>query len=172
MRGYYMKYIVKQKLVALKPTYEILDASGNPLYKVKGSFLGRESFEITDLDGETLAMCKTNVNVLSMIGSFLRYNFKKYHISVDGESVLSIARSLNIFSYKFAIDSVLGDVSLGYGMTGSHQFKLQEKVICDIDKRKLTLGGDEYHIEVDDTQDHKTFLLTAIALDRIYYTKR
>ncbi|OTN90142.1 hypothetical protein A5819_002641 [Enterococcus sp. 7E2_DIV0204] len=34
-----MKYIIKQKLVALKPTYEVLDAASNALYKVKGSFL-------------------------------------------------------------------------------------------------------------------------------------
>ncbi len=34
-----MKCIIKQKLVALKPTYEVLDAAGNALYKVKGSFL-------------------------------------------------------------------------------------------------------------------------------------
>ncbi|MFD1899885.1 hypothetical protein [Enterococcus termitis] len=85
---------------------------------------------------------------------------------------MSIARSLNVFTYNFVIDSVVGDVRFGYGMAGSHQFHLQDKVICDIDKRKLTLGGDEYHIEVDDTHDHKVFLLTTIALDRIFYTKR
>lgn len=167
-----MKYIVKQKLVALKPTYEILDVSGNPLYKVKGKFLGRESFEITDLDGQTVAKCETDVNLLSVVGSFLRYNFKKYHILVDGNNALSMARSLNIFSYKFVIDSPVGEVQLGYGMTGTHQFTLDGKILCDIDKRKLTMGGDEYHIEIDDTQDQKAFLLTAIALDRIYYTKR
>lgn len=53
-----MKYIIKQKLVALKPTYEVLDAAGNALYKVKGSFLGREKFEITDLEDQTLAKCE------------------------------------------------------------------------------------------------------------------
>ncbi|MGX7148509.1 LURP-one-related/scramblase family protein [Enterococcus ureasiticus] len=167
-----MKYVIKQKLVALKPTYEILDGAGNPLYKVKGSFLGREKFEITDLDGQTLAKCRTDVNFLSIIGSFLRYNFKKYHILIDDQKILSMARSLNIFSYKFTIDSPIGDVKLGYGMTGSHQFTMQDNIICDIDKRKLTLGGDEYHIEIDDAHDQKAFLLTTIALDRIYYTKR
>lgn len=167
-----MKYIIKQKLVALKPTYEILDGPGNPLYKVKGSFLGRERFEITDLDDQTLAKCETNVNFLSIIGSFLRYNFKKYHILVQEEKVVSMSRSLNIFSYKFNIESPIGEVKLGYGMTGSHQFTLDDKILCDIDKRKLTLGGDEYHIEIDDAQDQKAFLLTTIALDRIYYTKR
>ncbi|MGL4695640.1 LURP-one-related/scramblase family protein [Enterococcus larvae] len=167
-----MKYIVKQKLIALKPTYEILDGSGNAVYKVKGSFLGRESFEITDLEGQTVAKCKTNVNALSVLGSFLRYNFKKYHISVEDKTALSIARSLNIFSYKFNVDSSLGTVQLGYGVTGSHQFTLDGAVLCDIDKRKLTMGGDEYHIEIDDAHDHRVFLLTTIALDRIYYTKR
>ncbi|EOH99150.1 hypothetical protein UAY_01927 [Enterococcus moraviensis ATCC BAA-383] len=167
-----MKYIIKQKLVALKPTYEILDGSGSPLYKVKGSFLGRERFEITDLEDQTLAKCETNVNFLSIIGSFLRYNFKKYHILVQEEKVVSMSRSLNIFSYKFNIESPIGEVKLGYGMTGSHQFTLDDKILCDIDKRKLTLGGDEYHIEIDDAQDQKAFLLTTIALDRIYYTKR
>ncbi|MBO0445475.1 MULTISPECIES: hypothetical protein [Enterococcus] len=49
---------------------------------------------------------------------------------------------------------------------------MQDKILCDIDKRKLTLGGDEYHIEIDDTQNHRAFLLTTIALDRIYYTKK
>ncbi|WP_086350125.1 LURP-one-related family protein [Candidatus Enterococcus clewellii] len=167
-----MKYIVKQKLVALKPTYEILDGAGNAVYKVKGSFLGRENFEITDLEGKTVAKCGTDMNLFSVLGSFLRYNFKKYHISVGEQKAISIARSLNIFSYNFTIDSPLGAVQLGYGATGSHQFTLNGEILCDIDKRKLTMGGDEYHIEIDDAHDHRVFLLTTIALDRIYYTKR
>ncbi|ALS38317.1 uncharacterized protein YxjI [Enterococcus rotai] len=100
-----MKYIIKQKLVALKPTYEVLDAAGNALYKVKGSFLGREKFEITDLEDQTLAKCETNMNFLSIIGSFLRYNLKKYHISVQEQKAISMSRSLNIFSYQMNVDS-------------------------------------------------------------------
>ncbi|MGY3778719.1 LURP-one-related/scramblase family protein [Isobaculum melis] len=168
-----MKYIIKQKIVALKPTYEILDGANRSLYKVKGSFLGREHFEITDLTGQTLAKCSTDVNILSMIGSFLRYNFKKYHITTNGEKkVISMARSMNIFSYKFNIDSSIGALEFGYSQTGSQQFTLNGQTLCDIDKRKLTMGGDEYHVEVEENQDQLAFLLTAIALDRIYYTKK
>ncbi|MGC6767266.1 LURP-one-related/scramblase family protein [Enterococcus sp. LJL128] len=167
-----MKFIIKQKLVALKPSYEILDGAGNAVYKVKGSFLGRENFEIVDMDNQTVAKCGTDVNFMSVLGSFLRYNFKKYHITVEDQKVLSIARSLNIFSYKFNIDSSLGEVKMGFGATGSHQLVLDKDILCDIDKRKLTMGGDEYHIEIDDAHDHRVFLLSTIALDRIYYTKR
>lgn len=167
-----MKYIIKQKIVALKPSYSILDGAGNPLYKVKGSFLGREKFEITDLDGQTLAKCKTNTNFFSFIDPLLRFNFKKYHILIDDQKIISMARSLNIFSYQFKVDSSIGEVKLGFGMTGNHQFTMHDKIICDIDKRKLTLGGDEYHIEIDDAHDQRAFLLTTIALDHIYYTKR
>lgn len=140
---------------------------------MKGSFFGREHFEITDLSGQTLAKCSTDANFLSVVGSFLRYNFKKYHIvSKDGKELISMSRSLNIFTYKFKIDSSLGSLEFGFSPTGSQQFTLNGKTLCDIDKRKLTMGGDEYHIEIEENQDQLAFLLTAIALDRIYYTKR
>ncbi|WP_140335125.1 hypothetical protein [Candidatus Enterococcus lemimoniae] len=112
------------------------------------------------------------MNFLSITGSFLRYNLKKYHISVQVQKAISMSRSLNIFSYQMNVDSPIGEVKLGYGMKGSHQFRLNDKILCDIDKKKLTIGGDEYHIEIDDTQDQHVFLLITIALDRIYYTKK
>ncbi|MGX7417732.1 LURP-one-related/scramblase family protein [Carnobacterium gallinarum] len=167
-----MKYIIKQKLIALKPVYDIFTGDGEPLYKVKGSFFGRENFEITDLNGVSLAKCSTDVNLMSILTQFLAYNYKKYHIKVGDQKIISMARSLNFFTYNFKIDSPIGDVHFGYGISGSHQFTLNGEVLCDIDKRKLTIGGDEYHIEIDNKQNQLGFLLTAIALDRIYYTQR
>jgi len=165
-----MNYVVKQKIVALKPEYTIADGAGKPVYKVTGSFLGRESFCICDLEGKEMAKCSTDVSPLNFLASMLRYNLKKYHIRIAGEPLISIARSINIFTYKLKVESGLGDLQLGYGATGSYQMKLGESIVCDIKKKNLVLGGDEYHVEVDDRQNQEAFLLTAIALDRIYFT--
>lgn len=92
-----MEYIVQQKIVALKPTYMILDEDGNEIYRIKGSFIGREKFEIEDLNDVPLAQCYTNLNFFSIVSSFLRGNFKKYHITVNGETKLTINRTFNPF---------------------------------------------------------------------------
>ena len=167
-----MRYVVKQKIVALKPEYTIADGTGKQIYKVNGSFLGRESFSICNMEGQELAKCSTDVSPLNFLASILRYNLKKYHIRLNEEPVISMARSINIFTYKLNVESKLGDLQLGYGVSGSYQMKLGGSIVCDIEKKNLVLGGDEYHVEVDDQQNQEAFLLTAIALDRIYFTRR
>lgn len=148
-----MKYVIKQKIVALKPEYAITDAAGKLVYKVNGSFLGRESFSISDMEGNELAKCGTDANALNFLASVLRYNLKKYHIRTNGESLISMARSINIFTFKMNVESKIGDIQFGYGAKGSFQLTLGDTILCDIEKKNLTLGGDEYHVEVDDMQD-------------------
>jgi len=167
-----MKYVVKQKIIALKPEYTVSDLTGKQIYKINGSFLGRESFSICDLEGKELAKCATDMSPLNFLASILRYNLKKYHIKLNDESQISVARTINIFSAKLKVESKLGELQFGYSVKGSYQFTLNGNVACDIEKKNLVIGGDEYHVEIDDAQSQEAFLLTAIALDRIYFTAR
>jgi uncharacterized protein YxjI len=168
-----MKYVIKQKLVTMKPAYEIFDHTGASVYKVKGSFGGRESFKIVNSEGQTLATCATKFNPLSIVGAFLRFNFKRYHVTDGEKDILSLGRTFNPFTIAAnAHSSTIENLVVTNSIMGSYQFRAEDKVLCDINKKNLVVGTDEYHVEIADDQSQLGFLMSVIALDRVFFTRR
>lgn len=153
-----MRYVIKERLLALGDDFDITDEAGRPVYHVDGKvFTLRDRLEIQDMSGQEVA---------SVHRKLLAFR-PTYEITVAGREAAEVRKHFfSLLRDRFTVD-VPGPDDLD--VTGSildHNFTISRggRTVAAVSKAWLTLR-DTYGVEIAEDEDNLLLLATVLALD-------
>lgn len=154
-----MRYVIKQKALALSDMFRIFDDQQQPVYQIKGKILTMgEKLSFQDMEGHELA--HINQKLLS---------FKpKYEIFRGDSHFAWVIKEFSLLNSKFTLD-VPGDDD--YKIEGNfweyeYVFTRSGEVVATVSKKLLALA-DAYDVDVAEGEDSIAILATVIVVDMI-----
>lgn len=153
-----MQYQIKQRVFSLGDSYDIVDESGNPVFRVQGrAFSLGNSLDLMDLDGQILAHIQQRL--LSFTAT--------YDISRDGAVLLTVHQKAFSWTPHFDIDGPGGSYTMDGDWTDwDFQIDSGGRTVARIGKQ-FALFTDCYGVEVADGADVPTLLCLAIVMDEV-----
>ncbi len=152
-----MKFILKQKMMALTDTFDVLDEKGKKVYgSEQGIFLDSFTTKIVDASGKEVAQLEEKVHI---IGS------NDFRIIMDEKLMGTVSRSPKGIIDRYEIEE------LGWYTEGSLLSKKCEIFspvgnIARINKKMMALT-DTYEVNVEDPRDVLMVICMMIAIDGI-----
>jgi uncharacterized protein YxjI len=159
--GFRRKYKVEQKLIAMRPVYEIYDDTGTKVAVAKQTWLSflRSTMNVEDPNGNLLLTAK---------GGFFDFTF--WLIDSSGRKVAKLTRPWIAFFKNFTIyyrDEVIkaqgGILAWGFEAvsdSGLFAFKLDKKIFA---------VRDTFQVSVGDYMDPLHAVTSALVVDRIFF---
>ncbi len=154
-----MRYILKQKLLALGDDFFIKDESGRDVYFVDGkvfSFGDQLSFQ--DLERHELAFIKQRVFAWG----------KTYEIVRDGQVVAVVQKHLfALVHHRFTVDVPGPDDLEAEGNFTDHEyvFRRGDRTVATVSKKWFS-WTDTYGIDIDPSEDQILILASAVVVDQ------
>ena len=154
-----MRYVLKQKLLALGNDFFIRDADGRDAYFVDGKAISiGDQLSFRDLEGNELAFIKQKVMSWG----------PTYEISRAGELVAVVKKELfAFFHHRFTVD-VPGPNDLeaeGDFTDHEYEFRRGDRVVGTVSKKWFS-WSDTYGIDIADDEDHVLLLASAVVIDQ------
>jgi uncharacterized protein YxjI len=95
----------------------------------------------------------------------------EYHISINGQQVMSIKMKMSFFTKKFIITGNAGEFKVE-GNVIAKDFKVIKNGTPVVTiSRKLLAIADTYTVDIADTEDPVLMLATTIVLDMVCHNK-
>lgn len=161
-----MVFLVKQKLIAIRDGFHILDENGNNHYYVKGKlFTIGKKFNLLTAD--------QSQNLLFIKQRLFRV-FPRYDILKDGQCVAIVKKKFSLFVSRYKIKLSTGESLKIKGDIFSWDFSLITEngdTIANISK-KLFRISDSYAVTVYNDNYETLCLSIAIILDAIHHKSK
>ena len=156
-----MRYVIKQKVFALRDSFAIRDASGEQVFQVKGKLIAAgDRLTFRSVDGKKLATIRQRV--VSLV--------PRYRIRRGGKLLAEVKRRpLSVLKDRFKVDMKDGSPDLEIvGNLLDHEYSVRRGggEVAHITKRWVSFG-DSYGIQVDEGEDDLLILACAIIVDMI-----
>lgn len=161
-----MRYVMKQKVIALTDQFTIRDESGSEVYKVKGKLISigdRLSFQ--DTAGKEIALLKQELITVT----------PSFRVFRDGKLQADISKKLfTVLKDKFKVDMKDGSTDLeikGSILEHEYQFLRGNDQVASVSKKWVSIG-DSYGIDIDDGEDDVLILSCVIIVDMISHDSK
>jgi len=156
-----VRYVIKQKVFALRDSFAIRDASGEQVFQVKGKLISvGDSLTFCSMDGEKLASIRQKV--VSLV--------PRYRIRRDGRLLAEVKkRPFSVLKARFKVDMKDGSPDLEIaGNLLDHEYSVRRggDEVAHISKKWVSFG-DSYGIHVDEGEDDILVLACAVIVDMI-----
>lgn len=156
-----MRYVIKQKVFALRDSFAIRDESGEQVFQVKGKLISvGDQLTFRSMDGEKLATIRQKV--ISLV--------PRYRVRRDGRLLAEVKkRPLSVLKARFKVDMKDGSPDLEIvGNLLDHEYSVRRSgdEIAHISKKWVSFG-DSYGIQVDEGEDDILVLACAVIVDMI-----
>jgi uncharacterized protein YxjI len=156
-----VRYVIKQKVFALRDSFAIRDADGEQVFQVKGKLISvGDRLTFRSVDGEKLASIRQKV--VSLV--------PRYRIRRGGRLLAEVKkRPLSVLKDRFKVDMKDGSPDLEIvGNFLDHEYSVRRggDEVAHITKRWVSFG-DSYGIQVDEGEDDILILACAIIVDMI-----
>ena len=154
-----MRYLMREKILAVGDDYVIQDESGRPAFHVDGKVLTvRDALVLEDTAGNKLA--RIHKKLVSLRTT--------YEIHREGAPEITISKALfSPLRAKFNVSSG-GDDLEAHGNLLDHEyvFTRNGRQVASISKQWFTVR-DTYGVDVQDGEDPVLILACAVAIDRM-----
>jgi uncharacterized protein YxjI len=155
-----MRYILKQKLLAVGDDFHIKNDEGDDVYFVDGkAFTIGDRLAFQDLEGNELAFIRQRVLSLR----------KTYEIVRDGAIAARVTKKLiGLFHHRFTVD-VPGPDDLeieGDFFDHEYTFKRGDRIVATVSKRWVSLTS-TYGVEIEPGEDPVLILASAVVVDQV-----
>lgn len=153
-----MRYMVRQKVFAIKDSFTIRDEFGNDIFLVQGQFFSvGNKLRIFDLAQHELCYIEQQV---------FRF-MPEYDIYIAGRHVANIKKKFAFFKNDFTIESEYSRYEVN-GDIFAHEFYIFKDgyQVAAVSKKFFSLT-DTYCVEVEDGQDQVSLLAVAIVIDMV-----
>lgn len=150
---------IKQKILSLGGSFQVLDESQTPIYFVEGSFLSiPKEFVITDTSGVEIG------KITKKVFSFM----PRFFVEVNGQDVGIIQQQLSFFKSKYTIDSDEIDVQ-GDWWDMNFDITRRGKTIGSVHQKWLS-WGDTYEVTILEEEYEQMIISFVIAMDYVKAT--
>lgn len=153
-----MRYVLKQRLLALGKDFDVKDAAGNDLYIVAGRV-----FSI----GDRLSFRDRRGNELAEIRRRLFRWERTYEISRKGRPTVTVRRQrLALFHHRFDID-VPGAPEMqatGNFLDNEYEFVRDHEAVASVSRRWFAIA-DTYGVDIATGEDGIIILACAVIID-------
>jgi uncharacterized protein YxjI len=160
-----MKYMMKEKWLALGEDFEILDESGSKRFHVDGrAFSLGKKLSFQDASGRELAFIKQRLLAWGPTYELLR----------EGRVVATLQKKIfTVFRCKFFVDLPGPDdlEAQGSFLDHEYQFTLRGEPVAQVSKRWIS-WTDTYGIEIAPQQDEILILACAVMIDLICHGEK
>lgn len=152
---------IKQAVFSWPQHFEIRDAQGNTVYTVDSKM-----FSI----GRKLTIASPSGAVLAKIEQEIFRFLPRYHVIIDGVTVLSMIKKFTMFRDSYIFE---GSPYTLEGDFWSHNYRLLEdgRVVMNVDKRWFT-WGDTYELQIYDQIDELLCVAVCIIVDCVNASKK
>jgi uncharacterized protein YxjI len=155
-----MKYLLRQKLLAIGDDYTIKDETGNDAYFIDGKvFVLRDTLVFKDMSGNE--MCTIQKKLLS-----LGPTYEIYH---GGQLAAAVHESLfTLLGHRFTVDDQNGPSDLeATGNFTSHEYTFTRRgqVVAQASERWFTIA-DTYAVDIAAGEEPVLILAYAVVIDR------
>ena len=153
-----MRYVMRQKLLALGDDFQIRDEAGNEVYYVDGRAL---SF------GDKLSFRDAAGTELAFISQRLLAWGPTYEIWRNGELAAVVKKKLfSFFHHRFTVDVPGPDDLEAEGDFTDHEYEFKRggRVVAVVSKRWFA-WTDTYGIDIDEGEDDVLVLASAVVVD-------
>ncbi len=153
-----MRYLIRERMFRLGEDSDILDESGQPVYRVDGKvFSLRNELIVRDLSGREVA--RVHRKLLSLRPT--------YEISIGGQEAAEVRKQLfTPFHDRFTIDVPGPDDLEMSGDLFEHEFEIRQsdRTIATVSKRWFSMR-DTYAVDVAEGANDVLVLASVLALD-------
>lgn len=147
---------IKQKILSLGGSFQVLDDSQTPVYSVEGSFFSiPKEFVITDMSGVEIG------KITKKLFSFM----PRFYVEVCGQEVGFIQKEFTFFRSRYTIDSDEIDVQ-GDWWDMSFDLTRHGQTIASVHKKWLS-WGDTYEVTVFEEKYEQMIISFVIAMDYV-----
>jgi uncharacterized protein YxjI len=155
-----MKYLLRQKLLALGDDYTIKDENGNDAYFIDGKVLVlRDTLVFQDMSGNEL--CTIQKKLLAWGPT--------YEITHAGQLSAVVRESVfTLLGHRFTVDDQHGPSDLeATGNFTSHEYTFTRRgqIVAQASERWFTIA-DTYAVDIADSEDPVLILACAVVIDR------
>ena len=158
-------FYLKQKAIAFRGSYKILDEEQNVLYECKASvFRIPTRVEIFDVKRQEI--------VYMLDRKLFTFLPKHYLKTPSGEIVATMSQRFAIGRRRVSIDSIHGQFEV-QGNFWAHDFGIfSEKGEIASIRKKLISWGDTYQITIHTNEHVDFFLALVVMIDRKFHTNK
>ena len=154
------RYIMRQRIFALGQDFDIKNASGQPVYKIKGKVrMIKESLKFCDMQGNLLY--KLDEKVLRLRESF-------DILKPDGSLAAKVHNAIiDPLREKFIIEIPGGEnmITMGKVIWAQYDILRSSKQIAKISKQFSWIGRDQYVVDILPGQDDCLLLAVTVVID-------
>jgi uncharacterized protein YxjI len=153
-----MRYVMRQKLLALGEDFQIRDEAGREVYFVDGRALSL---------GDKLSFRDAGGNELAFISQRLMAWGPTYEIRRDGRLAAVVKKKLfTLFHHRFTVDVPGPDDLEAEGDFTGHEYEFRRggRAVAVVSKRWFS-WTDTYGIEVAEGEDDVLILASAVVVD-------
>ncbi len=154
------RYIMRQRMFALGQDFDIKNASGQPVYKIKGKVrVIKEALKFYDMQGNLLY--KLDEKVLRIRESF---DIQK----ADGSLAAKVHNAIiDPLREKFTIEIPGGEkmITMGKVIWAQYDILRNGKQIAKISKQFSWIGRDQYVVDILPGQDDCLLLAVTVVID-------
>jgi uncharacterized protein YxjI len=156
-----VRYVIKQKVLALRDSFAIRDASGEKVFRVKGKLISvGDKLTFRSADGTKVASIRQKV--VSLV--------PRYRIRRDGKLLAEVKKKhISVLKAKFKVRMQDGSPDLQIvGNLLDHEYSVRrgDAEVARITKKWVSFG-DSYGVQVDKGEDDVLILACAIVVDMI-----
>ncbi|MEK6223027.1 MAG: LURP-one-related family protein [Chloroflexota bacterium] len=161
-----MRYVIKQKVLALAEKFNIRDEEGNKVYQVKGKLISLgDKLSLSDMSGNEIAKIKQEL--ISITPSYRIYRNETLQADVE-------KKLIKFFKDNFKVKMKDGseDIKIsGSILEHEYTFRRNRKVIGRVTKAWVSIG-DRYGIEINQNEDDVLLLACVIIVDMIVHAAK
>ena len=153
-----MRYVMRQKILALGNDFQIRDEGGRDVYFVDGRALSfGDKLSFRDLDGRELAFISQRLMAWG----------PTYEIWRDGRLAAVVKKKLfTLFHHRFTVDVPGPDDLEAEGDFTGHEYEFRRggRAVATVSKRWFS-WTDTYGVDVDEGEDDVLILASAVVVD-------
>ena len=144
----------KQKMMSLAGKYEVYDEEGQVAYKIQGRIRIPKRYEISNAQGEKIAMLKSKF-----------FDFMpQFRLFIDNQEVGRVKKKFTFFTQKFKVDC--NDWKIDGNILGwNYSIVDANNALVASMEKKLWHMTDQYVLNIVDPKDALLVLMIVLAID-------
>jgi len=153
-----MKVYIKNKIISLTGSSQVLDENKNPIYKVSGKFLSiLHKKKIYDMENNLLYVVKNK---------FWKFIFPSvFVLTADGEKICRLKRKIN-FTHNYIVEGYKDEISIDGSFWGLEMKINRNNEQIGVLRRNITILADSFELEGDE-KDIPFLVALVIAIDNL-----
>lgn len=153
-----MKVYIKNKIISLTGSSQVLDENKNPVYTVSGKFLSiTHKKKILDMDKNLLYVIRNK---------FWRFILPSVFVfTADGEKICRVKRKLNLAT-NYVIEGYKDEITIDGSFWGFEMKIMRNGEQIGVLRRNITIIADSFELEGDE-KDIPFLVALVIAIDNL-----